>query len=109
MYNVLISFTDDVDGGVYFVGEDIYPKRGVEPTEERIAYLMGNGNKFGQPVIEPVEVDEELDEDDVNLDKMTVEQLKSFAELNGIEIGEAKLKADIYNAVIAAGNTSKED
>ncbi|MEG2575888.1 MAG: hypothetical protein RSA41_07630 [Christensenella sp.] len=49
---VLIAFTDDKDGGyVYAVGEE-YPRAGTKPTEERMAYLTGNKNNFGAPVIE---------------------------------------------------------
>lgn len=53
MYKVLISFSDPVDGGVYYADRgDTYPRPGVSPTEERIAYLAGGENKFGRPVIE---------------------------------------------------------
>lgn len=53
MYNVLISFSDFEDGGVYRKGQT-YPRPGVTPTEERFAYLAGSDNKFGMPVIAPV-------------------------------------------------------
>jgi len=55
-YDVLISFSDpeDVRGGkkaVYHAGKDKYPRKGFVPTEERIAYLQGDKNKFKAPCI----------------------------------------------------------
>jgi hypothetical protein len=47
--------------------------------------------------IEPVD-----DGDDVNLDDMTVEELRTFAADNGIDLGGAKLKAEILSAIEAA-------
>lgn len=54
MYKVLISFTDDVDGGVYIAGKDSYPRGGVTPSEGRAAYLAGKNNRFKRPVITPI-------------------------------------------------------
>lgn len=54
MYKVLADFSDSVGGGVYHKGEG-FPRPGVTVDEERIAYLMGNGNKLGYPVIEAAE------------------------------------------------------
>lgn len=49
---VLIAFTDDQDGNhVYNVG-DQYPRAGLEPAEERVAYLASERNKLKAPVIE---------------------------------------------------------
>lgn len=42
-------------------------------------------------------------EKDVNIDTMTVAQLKEFAEENGIDIGGATKKQDIIDAIVAAG------
>lgn len=41
-------------------------------------------------------------EKDVNIDTMTVAQLKEFARENGIDIGEATKKQDIIDAIAAA-------
>ncbi len=49
---VLIAFTDGEDGNhVYNVG-DQYPRTGLEPTDERIAYLASDRNRLKAPVIE---------------------------------------------------------
>lgn len=37
-----------------------------------------------------------------DLDKMNIAQLKAFAEENGIDLGSAKLKAEIIAAIVAA-------
>lgn len=67
MYKVIKAFYDLEDvkktksGDVYYeynVGDE-YPRKGKEPSEERIAELSGNNNKQGTPLIEFVE-----DEDD---------------------------------------------
>jgi len=51
-YDVLISFTDPEDNRtVYRAGKDKYPRNGYTPSEERIAYLQGDENKFKAPVI----------------------------------------------------------
>lgn len=52
MYKVLKAFTDDTDGRHIYHAGDTYPRPGAaEPTEERIAYLMGDNNRFGRPLI----------------------------------------------------------
>lgn len=53
---VLIAFTDGEDGNhVYNVG-DQYPRTGLEPTDERIAYLASDRNRLKAPVIEQPKV-----------------------------------------------------
>lgn len=42
----------------------------------------------------------EVPEDGVNLDDLTVAELKAFAEDNGIDIGKATKKADIIDAIM---------
>ena len=104
MYKVLISFTDNVDGGVYFVNKDTYPRSGVTPSDERIAYLMGNGNKFGKPVIEEIA---EINENP-SVDEMTKAQLEAYAVEKNIDLGDAKNKADIL-AVIKSAEQQPEE
>lgn len=41
---------------------------------------------------------------EVEITKMTMAQLKEFATLNGIALGNAKTKADILDAIEAAAN-----
>ena len=45
---------------------------------------------------------EKYSEELPNLDSMSIAQLKEFAEAKGIDLGSAKLKADIIAAIIAA-------
>lgn len=63
MYKVIKAFHDLKDvkktksGDVYFeykVG-DTYPRKGLEPSEERIEELLGKENKQGTQLIEKVE------------------------------------------------------
>ncbi|MCB6414552.1 hypothetical protein LI221_05635 [Faecalimonas umbilicata] len=63
MYKVIKAFHDlqdavkTKDGTVYFeynVG-DIYPRKGLNPSEARIAELMGSNNKQETPLIELAE------------------------------------------------------
>ena len=51
MYTVLVRFVDLQDNGfVYNVG-DTYPRKGIEPTADRIDELASNRNKRGLPLI----------------------------------------------------------
>ena len=63
MYKVIKAFADLQDvkktksGNIYFEYEvgDTYPRKGVSPTEDRIAELSGCDNKQGTPLIKLVE------------------------------------------------------
>ena len=48
-------------------------------------------------------------EKDVNIDTMTVAQLKEFAKENGIDIGEATKKQDIIDAIAAAAEPQEPE
>lgn len=51
MYTVLVRFADLQDNGfVYNVG-DTYPRKGIEPTADRIDELASDKNKRGLPLI----------------------------------------------------------
>jgi hypothetical protein len=51
MYTVLVRFADLQDNGfVYNVG-DTYPRKGLEPTADRINELASDRNKRGLPLI----------------------------------------------------------
>lgn len=53
-YKVIKAFTDSQDGRyIYHVGDD-YPRKGANPTEDRINGLLGTANKQGVPLIEEV-------------------------------------------------------
>lgn len=54
MYRVVTTFCDLQDNNhVYYPG-DTFPRDGVEVDANRVAYLAGNGNRLGVPVIEEV-------------------------------------------------------
>lgn len=55
MYKVIYKFADlEDDSYVYEVG-DTYPRKGLNPTDERIGELSGSENKIGKPLIKKVE------------------------------------------------------
>lgn len=55
MYKVIKLFADLQDNNhVYNIG-DVFPRSGVEVTEERLAELASSNNKQGVPLIEKVE------------------------------------------------------
>lgn len=86
MYKVIKFFHDLQDNKhAYNVG-DVYPREGVKPTDDRIAELSGKDNLQGCPLIEKAEND---------LDKMKLDELKAYAAEKGVELGEAKTKAEI--------------
>jgi hypothetical protein len=56
MYKVIKLFADLQDNNhVYRIG-DVFPRSGVEATEERLAELASCNNKQGVPLIEKVDV-----------------------------------------------------
>lgn len=62
MYKVIKLFTDLQDGGHKYEEGDTYPRKGLKPTEDRIAELMSPDNKQGVPLIEEI-VEEEIIEE----------------------------------------------
>ena len=62
MYKVIVKFADLEDNGhIYNVGDE-YPREGLDPTVERIAFLASNANKLNTPVIEIIPEPEEVQE-----------------------------------------------
>ena len=56
MYKVVVRFADLRDNNyIYEVGDD-YPRKGIDPTLERIRELASDKNKIGVPLIEEVEI-----------------------------------------------------
>lgn len=51
-YKVIKAFSDGQDNMHVYNAGDVYPRKGYKPTEERIAGLLGTGNKQGVPLIE---------------------------------------------------------
>lgn len=54
MYKVIKYFTDLQDDGYAYNVGDTYPRKGLNPSEERIAELSGSENKQGVPLIKEV-------------------------------------------------------
>lgn len=54
MYKVIGYFHDLQDNNHEYNVGDIYPRKGVVPTPERIAELAGSANKQGKPLIAEV-------------------------------------------------------
>lgn len=51
MYKVIKFFTDLQDNNFPYNVGDIYPRKGLTVSEERLAELAGSKNKQGQPLI----------------------------------------------------------
>ena len=54
MYKAIEYFTDLKDNEYEYKAGDTYPRKGYEPSEERIAELASDKNKRGRAVIELV-------------------------------------------------------
>ncbi len=55
MYKVLKAFTDLQDNFHSYKVNDVYPRKGYEPSAERIAELSGSNNLQGKVLIQLVE------------------------------------------------------
>lgn len=55
MYKVIKHFCDLQDKNHSYNEGDIFPREGLEVSEERLAELAGNKNRQGRPLIEFVE------------------------------------------------------
>lgn len=54
MWKVIKYFTDLQDENYAYNVGDTYPRKGLNPSEERIAELSGSDNKQGVPLIKEV-------------------------------------------------------
>ena len=54
MYKVIEYFTDLQDNGYAYNSGDIFPREGLEVSEERIAELASSNNKRRKPLIEEI-------------------------------------------------------
>lgn len=53
-YKVIVYFNDLQDKNYPYKVGDVYPRKGVKPSEERIAELLSNKNKRGTALIEKI-------------------------------------------------------
>jgi hypothetical protein len=68
MYKVREYFTDLQDNGYAYKGGDTYPRKGYEPTAERIEMLSTDKNVRKRPIIEAIEETSE-DEETTNVNE----------------------------------------
>ena len=50
-YTVIHEFADVTDNGHVYTSGDTYPRDGLNPTCGRIAELLSNSNRIGEPLI----------------------------------------------------------
>ena len=94
------------DGPVYHeysIG-DMYPRKGVDPSPERIAELAGPNNKIGVPLIEfaggEVKEPEVKEEEVIEIDKMSKKELAEFAKEQGVKFKAKATKQEILDACL---------
>lgn len=98
-YKVIHYFTDLQDFNHPYKVGDVFPRLGMNVTEERLKELSSKNNKQGKPLIEKVEDDfakhmnppvgegtKEYTKTEIN--RMSTAELKEVAKLNGIENAE---------------------
>lgn len=51
-YRVIRDFSDSMDNGYVYRAGDVFPRPEIQVGEDRIADLLGTGNKRGVPLIE---------------------------------------------------------
>ena len=73
MYKVISYFKDGEDNRHEYNVGDIYPRKGYEPTAERVRGLLGENNKRGYPVIVEVEEVVTADKKPENVETLSVE------------------------------------
>ena len=80
------------------------------PDTEAAALASGSPDLF-EVVVDtvPQVPDTPDDPEDLNLDEMTIAQLKAFAKENGIDIGDASKKQDIIDAIVAAAEPQEPE
>ena len=63
MYKALTAFTDLQDNNYRYQAGDIFPRRGIKVSDERIAELLSDNNRRHKPVIEEIVKEEPKKED----------------------------------------------
>lgn len=80
------------------------------PDAEAAALAAGSPDVF-EIVVDTVPQVPDIrdDSEELNLDEMTIAQLKEFAKENGIDIGNASRKQDIIDAIVAAAEPQEPE
>lgn len=78
MYKVIRMFTDLQDSNYKYSAGDIFPRKGVNVSDERLSMLSGSENRRGVPLIKRVEEQSELPktEETVKSVEKQVEEIK---------------------------------
>lgn len=84
VFRVKTHFLDLQDNSYNYQEDDFYPRKGYEPTEDRIKELSSNKNRRLIPLIETVKYEE-----------LKLNQLKEIATRNNIEGYSGKNKTQL--------------
>ncbi len=60
MYRVICAFNDLTDNRRLYPIGAVYPREGIQSTEDRIAELLSSNNKLGKPLIEEITEDKPI-------------------------------------------------
>ena len=104
MYKAIVEFYDLTDGGRKYSVGDTFPRADFDVSEERIAFLLGNDNRLGKPVIEKIgkAVEEKTEDAEITrekIEKMPFLGLKAVANKNGI-VTENKKTSELRSEII---------
>ncbi|COY90243.1 hypothetical protein OYN83_09135 [Staphylococcus aureus] len=83
---VKVDFTDLEDNRHVYMKGHVYPRKGYDPTDERIKSLASVENKRNEQMIYVVD------------DKLTKKELIEIASLASLDIDEKQTKAEIISA-----------
>lgn len=93
-YTVKARFFDLLDNSFLYEVGDSFPRKGYEPSKERLESLLSSNNTEHKPFIE-------LSDDGNSLDGLKVDELKAKAEELGIELPSNAKKAEIIELLQA--------
>ncbi|CEH26034.1 TPA: hypothetical protein PD760_002622 [Staphylococcus aureus] len=83
---VKVDFTDLEDNRHVYMKGHVYPRKGYDPTDERIKSLASDENKRNEQMIYVVD------------DKLTKKELIEIASLASLNVDEKQTKAEIISA-----------
>lgn len=83
---VKVDFTDLEDNRHVYMKGHVYPRKGYDPTNERIKFLASVENKRNEQMIYVVD------------DKLTKKELIEIASLASLDVEEKQTKAEIISA-----------
>ncbi|AIF86127.1 TPA: Rho termination factor N-terminal domain-containing protein [Streptococcus agalactiae] len=88
-YTVKARFFDLMDNGFIYEVGDIFPRKGYEPSKERLESLLSSNNAYHKPFISASE----------SLHDMKVTELKEKAKDLGIELPAKANKEEIIELI----------